>query len=191
MRPQQSKDGAEMVGQAKAAKNASAAGPAPRIAARMMSRTKPVSRDNRVKPSTVRMRLIIDPHREISLINPAAPSASVGGRAAQNQPPCGPRTLSWFRPRSLGALVDFLVFDAAPQSPHQDVVARGSLGVHAGRDTVTGERTGEGLACELGPLVSIEDASRPLSRPMNNSCWTGRYRHDSASLVTERSLSDR
>src|SRR5271168_3620848 len=46
-------------GSRKATKNASATGPAPRIAASMMSRKKPVRRERRVKPPTVRIRSII------------------------------------------------------------------------------------------------------------------------------------
>src|SRR5829696_3336092 len=47
------------LGRRSATKKASATGPAPRIAASIMSRTKPVSRDTRVSPPTVRMRSII------------------------------------------------------------------------------------------------------------------------------------
>ena len=46
-------------GNRRATKKASATGPAPRIAASMMSRMKPVSRDTRVSPPTVRIRSII------------------------------------------------------------------------------------------------------------------------------------
>src|SRR5208283_1534531 len=46
-------------GSRKATKNASATGPAPRIAASIMSRKKPVRRDRSVKPPTVRIRSII------------------------------------------------------------------------------------------------------------------------------------
>src|SRR5208282_3908632 len=46
-------------GSRKATKNASATGPAPRIAASMMSRRKPVRRETSVKPPTVRIRSII------------------------------------------------------------------------------------------------------------------------------------
>src|SRR5580704_11208567 len=46
-------------GSRKATKNASATGPAPRIAASMMSRKKPVRRESSVKPPTVRIRSIM------------------------------------------------------------------------------------------------------------------------------------
>jgi len=46
-------------GSRSATKNASATGPAPRIAASMMSRAKPVMRETRVMPPTVRMRSIM------------------------------------------------------------------------------------------------------------------------------------
>src|SRR5689334_20719707 len=47
------------LGSRKATKKASATGPAPRIAASMISRAKPVTRETSVKPPTVRMRSII------------------------------------------------------------------------------------------------------------------------------------
>src|ERR1700719_3835482 len=47
------------LGSGKATKKASATGPAPRIAASMMSRAKPVTRETSVKPPTVRIRSII------------------------------------------------------------------------------------------------------------------------------------
>src|SRR5689334_24923420 len=47
------------LGNRSATKKASATGPAPRIAASMMSRRKPVRRDTSVSPPTVRMRSIM------------------------------------------------------------------------------------------------------------------------------------
>src|SRR6185503_19671079 len=47
------------LGSRKATKKASATGPAPRTAARMMSRAKPVARERSVKPPTVKIRSII------------------------------------------------------------------------------------------------------------------------------------
>src|SRR5262249_8556988 len=47
------------LGRRSATKNASATGPAPRIAASMMSRTKPGRRDTSVSPPTARMRSIL------------------------------------------------------------------------------------------------------------------------------------
>src|SRR5262245_55598823 len=68
------------LGSRKATKKASATGPAPRIAASMMSRAKPVTRETSVKPPTVRMRSII-----AATILPARGrklQASAGQRAA-------------------------------------------------------------------------------------------------------------
>src|SRR5262252_10259565 len=50
------------LGRRSATKNASATGPAPRMAASIMSRANPVRRDTSVKPPTVRIRSIMATH---------------------------------------------------------------------------------------------------------------------------------
>src|SRR5260370_1077381 len=52
--------------------------------------------------------------------------------------------------------IDLLVFDAAPQSLDEDVVAPGALAVHADCDAVLDQHAGEGGAHELRALVRVE-----------------------------------
>jgi hypothetical protein len=53
----------------------------------------------------------------------------------------------------VGAQINLLVFDAAPQSLDEHVVAPGALAVHADRNAVGGEHAGEGRPGELRALV--------------------------------------
>ena len=53
----------------------------------------------------------------------------------------------------VGVQIDLLVFDAAPQSLDEHVVAPGALAVHADRNAVAGEHAGEGRPGELRALV--------------------------------------
>src|ERR1700686_3507725 len=70
-------------GNRSAMKKASATGPAPRIAASMMSRMKPVTRESSVKPPTVRMRSSI---REVSVSGRFLPPplAAASGREEES-----------------------------------------------------------------------------------------------------------
>ena len=61
----------------------------------------------------------------------------------------------------MGAQIDLLVVDAAPQPLDEHVVAPGVLAVHADGDAMTGEHAGERSARELRALVGIEKV-RPL-----------------------------
>src|SRR5580693_7121724 len=57
----------------------------------------------------------------------------------------------------IGIEVDFLVFEAAPQSLDEDVVHAAALAVHADHDPVPLEGAGEVVAGELAALVSVEN----------------------------------
>src|SRR5579862_1791087 len=72
------------LGSRQATKNASATGPAPRMAASMISRTKPVSRDSKVSPPTVKMRPIID-LRPWSRVAARAPGLKSSGKRLPNR----------------------------------------------------------------------------------------------------------
>ena len=52
--------------------------------------------------------------------------------------------------RRIGIEVHLLVFEASPQSLHEDVVHTAALAVHADRDAVALQRAGEVVAGELG-----------------------------------------
>src|SRR5215203_6165123 len=56
----------------------------------------------------------------------------------------------------IGFQIHLLVFDAAPQALDKDVVAPGSLDVHADRDLVLEQHTGEVVAGELTALIRVE-----------------------------------
>jgi len=56
----------------------------------------------------------------------------------------------------VGPQVHLLVFETAPQPLDEDVVPPGAFAVHADRNVVVGEHTGEGLARELRTLIGVE-----------------------------------
>lgn len=56
----------------------------------------------------------------------------------------------------VGPQIHLLVFDAAPESLDEHVIAPGALAVHADRNAVVGERAGEGRSGELRTLIGIE-----------------------------------
>ena len=66
--------------------------------------------------------------------------------------------------RRIGIEVHLLVFEASPQSLHEDVVHTAALAVHADRDLVVLQGAGEVLAGELAALVSIEDLRPAVAR---------------------------
>src|SRR5947207_2927636 len=57
----------------------------------------------------------------------------------------------------IGVEVHLLVFEASPQSLHEDVVHAAALAVHADRYAVALQRAGEVVTGELAALVSIEN----------------------------------
>src|ERR1700738_4565835 len=57
----------------------------------------------------------------------------------------------------IGIEVDFLVFEAAPQSLDEDVVHAAALAVHTDHHPVLPQCPGEIVAGELAALVGIED----------------------------------
>ena len=59
--------------------------------------------------------------------------------------------------RRIGIEVDFLVFEAPPQSLDEDVVHAAPLAIHADRYLVALQGAGEVVAGELAALVGIED----------------------------------
>src|SRR3954452_24026548 len=59
--------------------------------------------------------------------------------------------------RVVSSKVDLLALDRSPEPLDEDVVAPGTLAVHADGDPVLGQRPGEGPAGELAALVGVED----------------------------------
>src|ERR1700719_5006767 len=59
--------------------------------------------------------------------------------------------------RRIGIEVDFLVFEAPPQSLDEDVVHAAPLAIHADRYLVALQGAGEVVAGELAALVGIEN----------------------------------
>src|SRR3954468_23650251 len=59
--------------------------------------------------------------------------------------------------RVVSSEVDLLVLDRSPEPLDEDVVAPGTLAVHADGDPVPGQHTGEGPAGELAALIGVED----------------------------------
>src|SRR3954467_1040593 len=53
--------------------------------------------------------------------------------------------------------VDLLVLDRSPEPLDEDVVAPGTLAVHADGDPVPGRHAGEGPAGEPAALIGVED----------------------------------
>lgn len=62
-----------------------------------------------------------------------------------------------------GCEVDALLFDAAPEPFHEDVVMVAALAVHADPDAMLLENACEGLTGELGTLIRIEDFRRSVA----------------------------
>ena len=62
-----------------------------------------------------------------------------------------------------GGEVNALVFDAAPESLHEDIVMVAALAVHADPDAMFFESACEGFTGELGTLVSVEDFWRSVA----------------------------
>src|SRR3982750_2403280 len=59
--------------------------------------------------------------------------------------------------RVVSSEVDLLVLDRSPEPLDEDVVAPGTLAVHADGDAVPGRHAGEGPAGELAALIGVED----------------------------------
>ena len=62
-----------------------------------------------------------------------------------------------------GSEVDALVFDAAPEPFHEDVVMVAALSVHADPDAMIFENACEGLTGELDTLIGVEDLRRSMA----------------------------
>lgn len=62
-----------------------------------------------------------------------------------------------------GCEVNALVFDAAPEPFHEDVVMVAALTVHADPDAMFFENACEGLAGELDALIGVEDFRRSMA----------------------------
>jgi len=62
-----------------------------------------------------------------------------------------------------GGEVNALVFDAAPESLHEDIVMVAALAVHADPDAMFFESAYKGLAGELRTLIGIEDFWRSMA----------------------------
>src|SRR3954466_7809405 len=62
----------------------------------------------------------------------------------------------------VGAQIDLLVFDAAPQPLDEDVVPPGALAVHAHRNAIVGKYAGEAPPGNRGPWAGFKFAGFPL-----------------------------
>ena len=62
-----------------------------------------------------------------------------------------------------GCEVDALVFDAAPEPFHEDVVMVATFAVHADPNAMLLENACEGFTGELGTLIGIEDFRRSMT----------------------------
>ena len=59
--------------------------------------------------------------------------------------------------------IDLLIFERAPQPLDEDVIHPAALAVHRDVDPSVREPVGEGQACELAPLVGVEDLGGPVA----------------------------
>ena len=62
-----------------------------------------------------------------------------------------------------GCEVDALIFDAAPEPFHEDVVMVAALSVHADPDAMIFENACEGITGELDTLIGVEDLRRSMA----------------------------
>src|ERR1700737_1075374 len=81
----------------------------------------------------------------------------------------------------VGPQIHLLVFDAAPQALDEHVVPPSSFTVHADRNAVAGQHTGEGRASELRALVGIEDVRLAVTAKASSSVST----QNAASMVID------
>src|SRR5262245_24813715 len=63
----------------------------------------------------------------------------------------------------IGPQIHLLVFDAAPETLDEDVVAPRAAAVHADRDPTLDENVGEGLRGKLAALVGVEDLGHAMT----------------------------
>ena len=61
----------------------------------------------------------------------------------------------------VGLQIHLLIFDAAPQPLDEDIVPPSPFAVHADRNVVADEHSGEDLTRELRTLVGVEDIRLP------------------------------
>lgn len=94
---------------------------------------------------------------EVSLIRGAAVKARVGTPAIVK----GEVSAIEARASVVGAQIDLLIFDAAPQPLDEHVVAPGAPAVHADGDAMTGEHAGERGARELRPWSVLKMSGLP------------------------------
>jgi hypothetical protein len=59
--------------------------------------------------------------------------------------------------------IDFLVLDGSPEALDENVVSPCALAVHADRDAVVDQHTGEFGASELAALIGVEDLRTAVS----------------------------
>ena len=80
--------------------------------------------------------------------------------------------------------IHLLIFDAAPQSLDENIVAPSPFSVHADRNVDVGEHAGEGRAGELRTLICIEDLRFAVT---SHPRCEGRYRSRRSSLLSRDS----
>src|SRR5271168_776235 len=72
----------------------------------------------------------------------------------------------------VGPQVDLLVFDRTPQPLDKHIVAPGAATIHADRDPILQQKSGEGGAGELTALVGVED----LRPAVSGQCFANRLK---------------
>ena len=98
----------------------------------------------------------------------------------------------------IGIEVDFLVFEASPQSLDEDVVHAAALAVHADRDVVTLQRTGEVIMVNWLPWSVLKISGRPWRASASSSAATENSavsvfdsRHASTARLTQSMMTTR
>src|SRR5947207_1377939 len=64
----------------------------------------------------------------------------------------------------IGLEIDFLVFETAPQTFHEDIVGKAAAAVHADGDAVSAQQRSEAIVGELAALVGVEDLGSALAQ---------------------------
>src|SRR5215208_8282943 len=90
--------------------------------------------------------------------------------------------------RVVSSEVDLLVLDRSPETLDDDVVAPGTLAIHADRDPVPGQHAGEDLAGELAALIGVEDLRPAMA---GQSLFQGSTQNAASIVIDSRQVSTR
>src|SRR3954451_10638962 len=108
------------------------------------------------------------PHRSMSERAPLPAVICRPHQASDSRVPdgagwcCSPRSSGRYAQASLrtggvGAQIYILIFQAAPQALHKNIIHAATFAVHADPDAGSLQHAGEGRAGKLGTLVAVED----------------------------------